>query len=58
MKEQHVKVNPDTIYLNQFIRYAQSGKFEGLNNAKLKSYGERQNFMLEFLRYSNIRRRC
>ena len=44
MKEQHVKVNPDTIYLNQFIRYAQSGKFEGLNNAKLKSYGERQNF--------------
>ena len=36
-EEQHVKVNPDTIYLNQFIRYAQSGKFEGLNNAKLKS---------------------
>ena len=43
-EEQHVKVNPDTIYLNQFIRYAQSGKFDGLNNAKLKSYGSRQNF--------------
>ena len=35
-EEQHVKVNPDTIYLNQFIRYAKEGKFKGLNNAKLK----------------------
>lgn len=43
-EKQHVKVNPDTIYLNQFIKYAQTGKFAGLNNAKLRSYGERQNF--------------
>ena len=43
-EEQHVKVNPDTIYLNQFIRYAKTDKFGGLNNAKLKSYGARQNF--------------
>ena len=43
-EEQHVKVNPDTIYLNQFIRYAKEGKFKGLNNAKLKEYGTRQNF--------------
>lgn len=42
--EQCVKVNPDTIYLNQFIRYAKEGKFKGLNNAKLKEYGTRQNF--------------
>ena len=44
MEEQNVKVNPDTIYLNQFIRYAQDGIFQGLNNEKLKSYGARQNF--------------
>ena len=44
MEEQKVKVNPDTIYLNQFIRYAQEGKFQGLNNEKLRSYGARQNF--------------
>ena len=25
-----VKVNKDTIYLNQFIRYTQEGKFKGL----------------------------
>lgn len=39
-----VKVNPDTIYLNQFIREAQCGKFQGLNNAKLKNYGQKQKF--------------
>ena len=44
MEEQHVKVNPDTIYLNLLIKYAQSGIFSGLNDAKLKSYGTRQNF--------------
>ena len=43
-EEQKVKVNPDTIYLNQFIRYAQEGKFQGLNNEKLRGYGARQNF--------------
>ena len=44
MNEQHVLVNPDTIYLNQFIRYARQGKFEGLNNAKLREFGKKQKF--------------
>ena len=39
-----VKVNKDTIYLNQFIRYTQEGKFKGLNNEKLKGYGILQKF--------------
>lgn len=43
-EEQQVKVNPDTIYLNRFIKYAQEGKFDGLNNAKLREYGKRQHF--------------
>ena len=36
LKEQGVKVNPDTIYLNQFIKYA--------NNEKLKSFGKELKF--------------
>lgn len=36
-QEQHVKVNPDTIYLNQMIRYAKAGIFKGLSNAKLRT---------------------
>lgn len=44
MKEQGVRVNPDTIYLNQFIKYAKSGKFKGLNNEKLKKFGEKLTF--------------
>lgn len=39
-----VKVNPDTIYLNQFIRYAQSGRMAGLSNAKLRSFGAELKF--------------
>ncbi|WP_455194414.1 haloacid dehalogenase-like hydrolase [Eubacterium ramulus] len=39
-KEQDVLVNPDTIYLNQFINYAKSGKFKGLTNQKLKEFGK------------------
>ncbi len=35
MQEQGVLVNPDTIYLNQFIKYAKDGKFKGLTNQKL-----------------------
>lgn len=58
MDEQGVKVNPDTIYLNQFIKYAKSGKFDGLNNAKLKSYGVRQNFLRAYLKYSSIPKKC
>lgn len=43
-KEQGIMINPDTIYLNQFIRYAKDGRFKGLTNAKLKEYGKAQKF--------------
>ena len=43
-QDKGVKVNKDTIYLNQFIRYTQEGKFKGLNNEKLKGYGMLQKF--------------
>lgn len=39
MEEQGVLVNPDTIYLNHFIKYAKEGKFKGLTNEKLKEFG-------------------
>lgn len=43
--EQRVKVNRDLIYLNQFINDAKpGGRFEGLNNKKLFSYGEKLKF--------------
>lgn len=38
-REQGVKVNPDTIYLNHFIKYAKEERFKGLNNKKLKEFG-------------------
>ncbi len=41
LKEQGVKVNPDTIYLNQMLKYVRDGVFKGLSNQKLKSYGEK-----------------
>jgi len=44
LKEQGVKVNPDTIYLNEFIKYARAGKFPGLNNEKLREFGKKQVF--------------
>lgn len=40
MDEQGVRVNPDTIYLNHFIRYTREGKFKGLNNAALREFGK------------------
>ena len=43
-KEQDVRVNPDTVYLNHFIRCAKDGTFEGLNNEKLKESGSRLKF--------------
>ena len=43
-KEQHVRVNPDTIYLNLFIKYAKSGEFKGLNNAVLRELGKELTF--------------
>lgn len=39
-----VKVNADTIYLNQFIKDAQNGIFKGLNNEKLKTFGQKQKY--------------
>lgn len=45
-EEQGVRVNPDTIYLNQFIKDAnnQGGRFPGLNNERLKELGSRLKF--------------
>lgn len=39
-KEQGIKVNPDTIYLNQLIKYTKEEKFKGLNNEMLKGFGK------------------
>ena len=39
-----VRVNPDTAYLIHFTRKAKDGTFKGLNNAKLREYGQRQDF--------------
>lgn len=44
MKEQGVKVNPDTIYLNHFINYVKRGIFKGLSNEKLESLGAKLKF--------------
>ncbi|MCF0211200.1 MAG: haloacid dehalogenase-like hydrolase [Bacteroidales bacterium] len=38
------RVNKDTIYLNHFIKYAKEARFKGLNNTKLRSFGEKQKF--------------
>ncbi|MBQ6263650.1 MAG: haloacid dehalogenase-like hydrolase [Clostridia bacterium] len=38
-KEQGVRVNVDTIYLNHFINYARQGRFPGLNNSVLRALG-------------------
>lgn len=52
-KEQEVKVNPETIYLNKFIRESkEGGLFEGLNNDELKELGKELRFypgVLSFL---------
>lgn len=40
-----VMVNPDTIYLNEFIKESQpNGKFDGLNNERLREFGKQQKF--------------
>ena len=38
-KEQDVRVNADTIYLNHFINYVKDGRFPGLNNSVLRTLG-------------------
>ena len=44
MEEQNVLVNPDTIYLNQFIKFAKEEKFKGLTNEKLRDFGKKLKF--------------
>lgn len=44
LEEQNVRVNPETVYLNHFIKYAKEGKFAGLSNAKLREFGANLNF--------------
>ena len=39
-----MRVNPETIYLNQLIRYARTGRIKGLSNSTLKKYGEKVEF--------------
>lgn len=43
-KDQGIRVNPETIYLNHFIHYAKSGKFQGLNNSMLYEFGKEMKF--------------
>lgn len=43
-KEQGVKVNRDTIYLNHILKYVREGKFPKLNNAMLEEFGKQINF--------------
>lgn len=43
-REQNILINPNTAYLNIFLRYAKAGIFHGLNNARLSTYGPRQTF--------------
>ncbi|WP_294556716.1 hypothetical protein [uncultured Mailhella sp.] len=43
-EEQNIRINKDTYYLNYFIKCAHEGKFRGLNNQKLRQYGEQQKF--------------
>lgn len=44
LKDTGLEVNNDTFYLNQMLRYVRNGKMPGLNNTRLKTYGEKQNF--------------
>lgn len=37
------EVNADTFYLNLMLRYVRTGRFKGLTNEKLRSYGAKQN---------------
>lgn len=55
-EKQGIIVNKDTIYLNHVLTYVRNGKFKGLNNERLKSYGAKQNFYpgaIELIKYTN-----
>ncbi|MCQ2444471.1 MAG: haloacid dehalogenase-like hydrolase [Mailhella sp.] len=43
-REQGIRVNPDTIYLNHLLRRAKDGTFPGLSNAMLQELGGRLRF--------------
>lgn len=43
-KKNGYQVNADVFYLNLILRYVSQGRFKGLNNEKLKSYGASQKF--------------
>ena len=43
-KAHNIRVNPDTYYLNHFIKCAHGGTFPGLNNAALREFGKKQKF--------------
>lgn len=43
-KEQGIRVNADTYYLNHFIHCAKNGIFPGLNNQMLRDFGKEQKF--------------
>ncbi|MFK3575430.1 haloacid dehalogenase-like hydrolase [Bifidobacterium thermacidophilum] len=50
----NIRVNPDTYFLNVFIKESRKGgRFPGLNNEKLREYGKKQKFypgVLEFFK--------
>lgn len=54
-REQGIKINRDTYYLNVFIREArEGGRFDGLNNSKLREYGKKIRFYagaVDFFKY-------
>lgn len=55
-EKQGVLVNKDTIYLNHILKYVREGRFQNLNNEKLKSYGSKQKFYpgaIELIKYIN-----
>ena len=43
-EEKRIRVNPDTYYLNYFIKCAHNGTIPGLNNALLREIGKEQRF--------------
>ena len=43
-KEKGISVSSDTAYLNHILTYVREGIFKGLNNAKLREFGERLDF--------------